>query len=101
MSITEEITKMVQTAKEKHNLSPREINNGLCEEFAMAVIERMGGYSDNLEEVSTESFVNIESDEWANYPGHVWIYYGDKFYDAECPQGVNDWRELPIFRRIA
>jgi hypothetical protein len=76
------------------NVKPYDINNGQCEDFAMAVIKSMGGYSDTLEEVATESFNNTD-----DLPGHVWIYYGDKYYDAECPEGVSDWRELPIFKK--
>ena len=26
--------------------------------------------------------------------GHVWIEYKGKYYDAETPNGVSDWKEL-------
>jgi hypothetical protein len=32
--------------------------------------------------------------------GHVWIKYQGKFYDAEAPNGVDDWRELPYIQRV-
>ena len=31
---------------------------------------------------------------------HQWIYYNGKHYDAERPNGVNKWFELPIFQRM-
>lgn len=31
-------------------------------------------------------------------PLHVWIYYDGKHYDAECPNGIDKWFELPIFK---
>jgi hypothetical protein len=32
--------------------------------------------------------------------GHVWIKYKGKFYDAETPHGVKDWRELPYIQKL-
>jgi len=96
--------------------SPYEINNGDCEEFAMEVLSDLGGYSDNTFEFTTENF----SDEWRviqpgfksdfgelpesvkkeiDLPGHVWIYHKDRHYDAEAPDGVKNFLNLPIFKR--
>jgi len=33
------------------------------------------------------------------YAGHVWIYYNGKHYDAEASHGVDDWKDLPIFKK--
>ena len=30
---------------------------------------------------------------------HAWLVYKNKHYDAETPNGVNIWYELPIFQR--
>jgi hypothetical protein len=27
--------------------------------------------------------------------GHVWVEFKGKFYDAETPDGVQDWKQLP------
>lgn len=27
--------------------------------------------------------------------GHVWVEFKGKFYDAETPDGVDDWKDLP------
>ena len=31
---------------------------------------------------------------------HVWLYYNGKHYDAETPNGVDDFILLPFFQRI-
>ncbi len=72
------------------NIKPYDINDGLCEDFALAVVEKCKGAID----VCTENYVDF-----GMLPGHVWIIYRMKHYDAECPEGVNNWRELPIFKR--
>lgn len=93
-----------------------QINNGLCEEFAEDVLEDLGGYSDDSFELVTEDF----SDEWGiiqpgfksiygnlphkvekeiDLPFHVWIFHKGKHYDAEKPEGVKNFFNLPIFKR--
>ncbi|MCK4665996.1 hypothetical protein KAU33_04560 [Candidatus Dependentiae bacterium] len=96
--------------------SPYEINDGYCEEFAMDVIDDLGGYSKDTFELVSEEF----GDEWAtvqpgfksefgnlplevrkefDLPGHVWIFHKGKHYDAEAPDGVKNFFNLPIFKR--
>jgi hypothetical protein len=36
--------------------------------------------------------------EHINFGHHVWITDGKLHYDAECPQGVSSFFELPIFK---
>lgn len=44
-----------------------EINNGFCEEFAMELLETMGGYSDKCFELCGENFMMGEDgDEYEN-----------------------------------
>jgi len=69
--------------------SAYDINNGECDEFAMEVIERMGGYQTGI----TEQSEPLES----KYGGHVWIVWNNHHYDAECPNGVQNFEQLPIF----
>ena len=106
-----------------------EINNGLCDDFAAAVIKLMGGYSKTLHEISNENLmIGLDGDEcgddvwdwkllnkhWGITPpdgltksdvnkmgfgGHVWIVSGKMHYDAECPDGVASFFDLPLFRR--
>jgi hypothetical protein len=106
-----------------------EINNGLCDDFAADVIALMGGYTKNLTELCNENFmIGLNGDEcgddvwdwkllkrhWGITPpagltksvvnnigfgGHVWIFSGQMHYDAECPDGVASFFDLPLFRR--
>jgi hypothetical protein len=65
---------------------PEEINKGLCFEWAWVVFDLVEG--------SKIAGHNV------NGHGHTFIEYGQWCYDAECPQGVQDWRDLPFFRRL-
>ena len=46
--------------EEEYQTSTWDINNGLCEDFAQDVIEKMGGYNDNLFEVAGDMFFNFK-----------------------------------------
>ncbi len=76
---------------------PTEINKGHCEEFAMTVIRKLGGCSDALYEMCTQ---NVDPKEQMDLPYHVWIFCNGRHYDSESPDGVDNWRELPIFTKF-
>lgn len=68
--------------------TPKEINTGLCADFASALWEQ-------------DRTLNITSDEdqdGLEYT-HTFIEHQGRFYDAETPDGVDDWRQLPIYAR--
>ena len=73
-----------------------EINNGGCEDFAKEVMSYFNG---DCELICTESVSENFFAGSADEPGHYWILYKDKHYDSECPDGVSDWMDLPIFLR--
>ena len=105
------------------------INDGLCDQLAYDVIVMLGGYTEQLCEYGGENFMTgIEGDpsendiwdwkllkkHWSILPpeglskaevdgiafgGHVWISDGQLHYDAECPEGVKSFFELPLYRR--
>ncbi len=85
------IAAIIREVLREWGIPPREINSGRCDEFAQEVIMRMGGYRDNLNDDASNE----------GEPGHYWIVYRDKCYDAECPNGVSDHRQLPFFKRAA
>jgi hypothetical protein len=66
------------------------INNGWCAEFAEDVLKELGGSPDG---------VTIHEDsELGNYDySHTFLKFEGKFYDAEAPDGVEDWTRLPLF----
>ena len=78
---------------EKYAKSPWDINNGDCEGFALDLIEMIGG-----EDWDTNCLGDY-GDLCELLPGHVWVWKDGKHYDAECPEGVTDPLELPIFNR--
>jgi hypothetical protein len=75
-----------------------DINCGYCEEWA--AITRQKYF-----ELTGQSVIEILSDidligDFGEVPGHAFIRFEGKYYDAECPEGVDDWRKLPLFTRI-
>lgn len=92
-----------------------EINEGPCEDFAEVVNEWIPAakvistslafefYHKPLKKILT---VVDSDDELVIYrgkqielPAHYWILYRGMHYDAETPNGVKHWIELPLFKR--
>jgi hypothetical protein len=61
-----------------------ECNNGFCDIFA----QKLSKYLPGSKIMSTE-------DNRSETFGHVWIEYKGKYFDAETPNGVSSWKELP------
>jgi hypothetical protein len=103
-----------------------DINNGLCTEFAEDVINLLGGETDELYGITNCNFTKdsnshiynwderLLEDYWNISPpldlswddlrniyfgDHYWIVYNKRHYDAECPEGVDNFFNLPIFKR--
>lgn len=66
------------------------INSGDCEEFAWCILSLLGFEKET-------SDIEILGD-GINGPGHYWIYYYGKHYDAECSNGVKEPKDLPLFQ---
>lgn len=64
-NISQIIQELSKEFMKENKCSLWDINNGLCEDFAQAVIEKMGGYEDNLFEISGDMFFNIRDIEIA------------------------------------
>lgn len=88
-----DIKQAIAQAKTELGKSGHAINCGECEDFAMRVIDLMGGYSNELTDGAPD-------DMDCYLPGHYWIEYKGKYYDAECSSGASDWHKLPIFKRF-
>lgn len=73
--------------------SASQVNAGDCEGFALELAEVLPGAL----VVYTEDFIDWDSPEWPG--GHAWVSWEGRYYDAECPEGVTDWKELPFFVR--
>jgi hypothetical protein len=69
--------------------TPADINDThYCRYVAETVAERVGDEYD----------VEILEDGARGY-AHVWLSVDGRHYDAECVEGVDDYRDLPFFQR--
>ena len=106
------------------NYSPHAINNGMCGEFAFRLLNVLGGetedcfilspcdfddgndsmnYTDTHDKRYYKNFGEIHKDltpEELQYIDHAWIYYKGKHYDAETPNGVDNWKDIPHVQRV-
>ena len=76
-----------------YGLYPYDINCGNCDYFAsdfLFVAGRLGKSGEPL----------VTPDE-EDLPGHCWAFIDGRHFDAEAPDGVTDWRELPIFKKCS
>ena len=68
--------------------APADINLHYCRYVARTVVDRVGGDLD----------LTVLEDGGRGYV-HTWIAHEGRHYDAECVEGVADYRDLPFFRR--
>jgi hypothetical protein len=106
-----------------------ELNDGLCQDFAYAVVNEFGGEHGKLFTVWAEELTEVDSDgdaageawdvklikkispnshpthglTWEEasqeIPSHCWIMFNGRSYDAECPNGTDNFFELPLIER--
>ena len=67
------------------------INNGYCGEFS----DELFCHFSNATQFETCFDYGVE------WPFHVFTKIGDKYYDAECLEGVTDPINLPIFKKFS
>lgn len=110
-----------------YNCTIEEINDGFCYDFAEEIQKRMklpkkdlyilttpmlsSDYSNQETEAIYKNEINWSKEMLNKYgkppinmkfyhpDDHAWLVYKNKHYDAETPNGVNIWYELPIFQR--
>lgn len=71
MNITKVIEQVSKEYIELNQLnSPYDINNGFCEDFVLSVIMAMGGYKENLYELSGDMFFNTRDIDFAKENWH-------------------------------
>lgn len=77
---------------------PYDINCGLCEEWGERVAElyREATGNDDIDVVDPGNLSGHPNDDLF---GHVFIRFHGRYYDAECPEGVDDWRKLLLFTK--
>jgi hypothetical protein len=70
--------------------TPEVCNTGFCDIFAEKFREEYPG-------------AELWGTDWGTKEspfGHVWIKYKNLYYDAETPNGVEDWKSIPFIQRI-
>jgi hypothetical protein len=72
-------------------LSPYDINNGYCYEWAEQVYERLA---------STHKVELWEVPFGMGDTSHAFLRIDGRFYDAELPAGVEDHAGLPLFTKL-
>lgn len=76
---------------------PEEINGGYCADFSELLVDtlrkRHGVVAISVD--SGDVAVNLRHGRGE----HVWTYFEGRHYDSEAPEGVEDWLELPFFKR--
>ena len=88
MSITEVINKLIA----EWGIDPQAINHGRCIEFAQQLQSKLGG---ELQWDNPYPWPGIPHP----LPTHCFLKLNNKYYDAECPNGVERWEQLPYFVR--
>src|SRR5580693_8138704 len=75
----------------------RAINAGGCGEFADRLVERLRA------EGHIDAFVvdGFDLGRGILEGEHLWVWWRGRHYDAECAQGVEDWRDLPFWSRCS
>jgi hypothetical protein len=81
------ISEIIGELVERFDLPAHLINSGKCRDFAEALQRE---FPDG--KVCPNDFED-------GYCYHVSFLWNDRFYDAECPEGVEDWRNLPCMKR--
>jgi len=99
MTITESIKNLVKYY-ESGGITAQEINNGECCDFAEPIPFGETIWGDELCPILWSTKVLFLKNWFTHFaPAHCFIKYQDKYYDSECPEGVNYPDELPFYKR--
>jgi predicted GNAT family N-acyltransferase len=86
----EQVTSAVLKLVAEMGEDPIIINSGDCDTFAERLVGVLGyGVAEEI----------MDDDDDGRIPNHAWVDIDGRYYDAEVPSGVDDWRDLPVFTR--
>ena len=89
-SVEVNISQFIRNLIKDIGKTPYDINNSECDYFA-----------DHIITAYPKAQIRTSEDYEPEMPvGHVWVEYHGRHYDAECPNGVKNPLNLPIFRRV-
>ena len=104
LSITQVIKNQRKGYLHKYLLTPQQINNGMCGDFAEDLAYIGFGqpiWGDDCIGDDWWSLEVLALPDWMSHyaPGHCFIVFDGKFYDSECPQGCDYVDKLPFYQR--
>ena len=89
-----------------NNITVCDINSGLCKVFADDIaamgygVAAWGDQFDDISYWSPDILEKLTPDMFIDFAEvHCFIYYNNRFYDSECPQGCIFIDHLPIYQR--
>lgn len=98
------IQNVLESVTNSFEETPFEINNGACEDWTNLAMERLGypvyGGSPSIAVASGEIKIARWDTLFEADAIHVFLQIDGKFYDAECLDGVADYMDLPIFKKL-
>lgn len=122
IKINDLVNALVDDYCENIGCTIKQINRGYCDLFAEDLLKDVGGETDTVfllatnpdysEEYAIDFTNKNDKRYYENFTkfgknvyklmklDHVWLYCNGKHYDAEVPNGVDDFIELPFFQRI-
>ena len=95
------ITKVIHDllkSNEWSEYNPSTINQGNCDSFAFDIEQQVKGSEAVWADMWIESMPPDCSEIFNGLCiSHCFVEYNDKYYDSECPNGVNHPIQLPFF----
>jgi hypothetical protein len=78
------LPQLIKRAVTELGMSPREINSGECGKLARLVVRqaRQQGVAAKMMTRDNHDFIELDG----------------RYFDAEAPAGVQDWKELPVLK---
>lgn len=105
-------SRLCKDYQNRHGVTPRQINQGLCVEFAEDLVFAMKeaglpaeqAHRDWLEPelrgMSEDEANDLEIEDAHILPHHSWVQCNGRHYDSEAIGGVDSWANLPIYSRF-
>lgn len=100
-----EVAEIVREARDEWGQDPCDINQGACLDFAAEIARQIPcATTMGNEEMAAHAPEHTHEPQvidgdliLGGGPEHAWVYHRGRHYDAEAPDGVDCWTDLPFF----
>lgn len=75
--------KLIRQQLEEWNMTPKQVHQNDCDTFARRILDKARKQGLKVRPKVCDDTI------------HVFLVYDGRSYDAQAPQGVKDWRDLP------